>query len=77
MDTRRASGPADSHPTAELGTETGPISLVDLVELRGVITMGGSTRLRDLVPALILFAVVSVIATFAIATSRGWSIVMN
>jgi hypothetical protein len=75
MDTRRASASGESfRPGAELGTETVPIDLVELVELRYVVTPRGGAGLKAMVSALVLLAAVATIATLAIATSGGWSV---
>jgi hypothetical protein len=75
MDTRRATGPGNPiRPAAELGTETVPVNLVELVELRYAITTRQGSGLGGLVYTLAVLGVLAVIAILAIATSSGWSI---
>lgn len=79
MDTRRMQGSSldPRTPAAELGTETVPLDLVELFELRSSVAIRGRWGVASVVPALVLLGIVTIIATFAIATSSGWSIVMN
>lgn len=74
MDTRRIPGSQPTSSPAEIGTETVPVNLVELVELRYVVTARGRTGLGSIIPAIVLFGVLATIATLAIATSNGWSI---
>ena len=75
MDTRRVTGSREaSAPAAELGTDTVPVDLVELVELRSTITARRRHGLRAELYALALLGVLAFIAVLAIATSNGWSI---
>ena len=75
MDTRRISRSRDSSDqAAELGTETVPVDLVELVEIRYVVTARGRAGIGTIVPAILLLAALATIAALAIATSTGWSV---
>ena len=75
MDTRRISRSQDaSDQAAELGTETVSADLVELVELRYVVSARGRTGIGAIVPAIMLLAALATIAALAIATSTGWSV---
>ena len=78
MDTRHAPGNRESfRPAFELGTDTGPIDLVELVELRYGVSPRGHTSIGSIVSAAALFALLTVILLLAIATSGGWSVLHN
>ena len=75
MDTRRAPGYREAtRATVEVGTDTGSIQLVELVELRSGVTARHGTGLGALLYVFGLLGVLAVIAILAIATSSGWSI---
>jgi hypothetical protein len=75
MDTRRISGSRESsQPPVEVSTDTGSIQLVELVELRSSITARRRHGLGAELYAFALLGVLAIIATLAIATSSGWSI---
>ena len=75
MDTRRISGPADRiRSAAEPGTDTVPIDLVELVELRSSTTARHGSGLGATLYVFALLGVLAVIVALAIATSGGWTI---
>lgn len=75
MDTRRVAGSRESFgPAAELGTETVPLSLVELAEVRAIVTLRGSQGFSALMSNFAVIGILAVIAILAIATSAGWSI---
>ena len=75
MDTWHALGPDPSfRPAAELGTDTAPINLVELAQVRYIVRWGKTQGLGAIVSTFIVIAVLAVIAVFAIATSTGWSV---
>ena len=75
MDTRRAFGPDSSYrPAAELGTDTVPIDLVELVRVRSTVTLRGTSGFWPAISTFAVLGVLTVIALFAIATSAGWSV---
>ena len=76
MDTRGTSGSRDSfRPVAELGTETVPVDLVELVQLRYEVTARQGAGLGAAPYVFALLGVLAIIAVLAIATSTGWSVV--
>jgi hypothetical protein len=75
MDTRRISGSREpSRSAVQVSTDTGSIDLVELVELRSVVTARHGSGLGALLYVFALLGVLAVIAVLAIATSSGWSI---
>jgi hypothetical protein len=75
MDTRHAPGNRDPFRRPDQGTETAPVDLVELVELRYAVTAQRRTGLGSIVSGFALLGVLAVIAILAIATSTGWSVV--
>ena len=75
MDTRRGSGTQQSsRPSAELGTETVPVDLVELARVRSTLTVRGTTGFFPVISGFALLGLLTVIALLAIATSAGWSV---
>ena len=73
MDTRRTTATNEPAPAPDRGFDTAPFDLVELVELRPVIVVRGTSGLGALIPAVILTAAVMTIAFLAIVTRAGWS----
>ena len=75
MDTWHIFGSDPSfRPAAELGTDTAPIDLVEVAQVRYIVTSRNAQGFRAIVSTFALIAVLAVIAVFAIATSTGWSV---
>ena len=75
MDTRRVAGTRESFGSAaELGTETVPVELVELSDVRSIVTARRAAGSAAILSTVVVLGVMTVIALLAIATSAGWSI---